>query len=560
MHRARFQGLAPGRQRLTDPVSTAPPSAPGKRTLTEAVAADHAAAGAPLQMRSGAPGVGQSGEQASAQVHAAATRGTATPASKLPHADHIQRAFGRHDISRIQAHVGGDAAASAQEMGAQAYATGDHVVLGDGADLHTVAHEAAHVIQQRGGVHLRGGVGEVGDSYEQHADAVADRVVRGESSEALLDAVAPSRGGGVPAADSPVQRLRLHNDAVDQSKDGADSVVTWLRQNLADRLARIQAYYDLTEAKLDKRIRALVGHPDHTNDDVDADNFEAILRQYLDQYYHLNARTVSVTNTRVRENGAAIGDEMRQGAQTPHAVFTSRWNGGATENLEADGLFTDDAQVQELPAAVHAMVKTILRAWPGNRSPFEYLLQELADYGGGARTSATNVGDLVGAQASISYRFGGGKLVSTPAGRRLIENLIQHIVKLRARTTAELDLNVNQAQLAGGNVALNWNNIIGFIHAALAAKIQANQLAAPTPYDEEDRTMHELLTLLQAADAATWNQLTQVHPQSGLRRLRPANQWLNNPARSNVATALGHMRRFAWETQLMLDRLLQGSY
>jgi hypothetical protein len=54
----------------------------------------------------------------------------------------------------------------------------DHVVLGAGADLHTVAHEEAHVVQQRSGVQLKGGVGEVGDAYEQQADEVADRVVR----------------------------------------------------------------------------------------------------------------------------------------------------------------------------------------------------------------------------------------------------------------------------------------------------------------------------------------------------------------------------------------------
>jgi hypothetical protein len=58
--------------------------------------------------------------------------------------------------------VGGDAAVSARDMGAEAYATGHHAVLGDHTELHTVAHEAAHVVQQRGGVQPKsGGVGEV---------------------------------------------------------------------------------------------------------------------------------------------------------------------------------------------------------------------------------------------------------------------------------------------------------------------------------------------------------------------------------------------------------------
>jgi hypothetical protein len=158
-----------------------------------------------------------------ADVHAAAARGTATPATRLPYADQIQRAFGRHDISGIQAHVGGAAAASAGEMGARAYATGDHVVLGDQVDLHTVAHEAAHVVQQRGTVQLKGGVGEVGDPYERHADDVADRVVRGESAEELLDQI----GDGGRAAPGIVQRAIL---AHAQSEPGLKQVFDGLCQ------------------------------------------------------------------------------------------------------------------------------------------------------------------------------------------------------------------------------------------------------------------------------------------------------------------------------------------
>lgn len=41
----------------------------------------------------------------------------------------------------------------------------------------------------------RGDVGAIGDSYERRADAVADKVVAGESAEALLDSQA---GAGQP--------------------------------------------------------------------------------------------------------------------------------------------------------------------------------------------------------------------------------------------------------------------------------------------------------------------------------------------------------------------------
>lgn len=114
----------------------------------------------------------------------------------LPYGDQIQRSFGRHDVSGIDAHVGGSAGAASEQIGAEAFAMGNSVAFRDAPDLFTAAHEAAHVVQQRAGVHLRGGVGEAGDPYEQHADAVARAVVNGESAEGLLDQMAPAGGGG----------------------------------------------------------------------------------------------------------------------------------------------------------------------------------------------------------------------------------------------------------------------------------------------------------------------------------------------------------------------------
>src|SRR5262245_49956413 len=123
-----------------------------------------------------------------AAIHDAAARGTSGASTALPYREQIQRSFGRHDVGHVQAHVDGNAAEGARAMGAEALATGDRVAFAGAPDLHTAAHEAAHVVQQRGGVQLAGGVGAVGDPYEQHADAVADLVVQGKSSEALLDA------------------------------------------------------------------------------------------------------------------------------------------------------------------------------------------------------------------------------------------------------------------------------------------------------------------------------------------------------------------------------------
>src|SRR5882672_1692263 len=146
----------------------------GKRTLVETLDAC-------VQRRGGgaAPDPGA--------VKAAAALGTSGGAARLPHLDRIQRLFGRHDVSGVRAYVGGSATEGTAALGAQAFATGDQVAFGAAPDLHTAAHEAAHVVQQRSGVHLKGGIDEPGDAYERHADAVADAVVAGKSATPLLD-------------------------------------------------------------------------------------------------------------------------------------------------------------------------------------------------------------------------------------------------------------------------------------------------------------------------------------------------------------------------------------
>lgn len=97
-------------------------------------------------------------------VQQAAAWGIADRGSSLPHADTIQRLFGRHDVSGIEAHVGGPAATASRAIGAEAYATGHHIAFASAPSLHTAAHEAAHVVQQRGGVQLKDGVGERGEA------------------------------------------------------------------------------------------------------------------------------------------------------------------------------------------------------------------------------------------------------------------------------------------------------------------------------------------------------------------------------------------------------------
>ena len=144
-----------------------------------------------------------------ARVHELAAAGIGGPGGALPHLEAIQRSFGHHDVSDVVSHVGGEAASAAAGMNARAYAHGDHVAFASAPDLHLAAHEAAHVVQQRGGVRLSDGVGRAGDAFERHADEVAARVVRGESAESLLDEHAHRGAAGGPA----VQRYDPDSDS-----------------------------------------------------------------------------------------------------------------------------------------------------------------------------------------------------------------------------------------------------------------------------------------------------------------------------------------------------------
>lgn len=90
------------------------------------------------------------------------------------------------EFGDVRVHTDSDARASAAEVGAHAYTSGSHIVLGDGGgDRHTLAHELTHVIQQRqgpvpgtdNGAGLR--ISDPGDRFEREAEANATRALAG---------------------------------------------------------------------------------------------------------------------------------------------------------------------------------------------------------------------------------------------------------------------------------------------------------------------------------------------------------------------------------------------
>ncbi|GHE12578.1 eCIS core domain-containing protein [Streptomyces alanosinicus] len=99
--------------------------------------------------------------------------------------DEMERRLGA-DFSDVRVHTDSAARASATELGARAYTSGNHVVIGKGGgDKHTLAHELTHVVQQRNGPVSgtdtgRGfSVSDPGDRFERAAEANARRVMSG---------------------------------------------------------------------------------------------------------------------------------------------------------------------------------------------------------------------------------------------------------------------------------------------------------------------------------------------------------------------------------------------
>ena len=158
-----------------------------------------------------------------------AARGVAAAGSQLPYESAIQAAFGHHDVSDVRTQTGGPAKAASDQLGARAYAMGSSIGFREAPDLHTAAHEAAHVVQQKAGVSLPGGVGREGDVYEQHADRVADLVVSGRSAEAELD--------GGPAASGRGRGSAVQREVVEER--------TYVVQR-GDTIQEIAAQFDVT--------------------------------------------------------------------------------------------------------------------------------------------------------------------------------------------------------------------------------------------------------------------------------------------------------------------------
>jgi len=143
-------------------------------------------------------------------VHDVAERGIRGPGRRLPHTDQIEQALGGYRLDSVRAYTDPVARAASRGLGADAYTMGERIAFASSdPDLNTVAHEVAHVIQQRAGIRPEN---DHEGQLERRADGVADAIRYGRSPSALL----PGAGGRGPSSTAHAVQARV-NVRMDQS-------------------------------------------------------------------------------------------------------------------------------------------------------------------------------------------------------------------------------------------------------------------------------------------------------------------------------------------------------
>ncbi|MFI1650070.1 DUF4157 domain-containing protein [Streptomyces avidinii] len=160
------------------------------------------------------------------------------------------------DFSDVRIHTGEAARASAAEIGARAYTSGNHVVIGSGgADRHTLAHELTHVIQQRqgpvagtdngSGLHLS----DPSDRFEREAEANATRVLSGPVPSRETQGPAERTGAGQESVQRSVHPYPTSGQAPSEEV-GKDLVGFGEKLDAAVQIAWLQATQNPTDANL----------------------------------------------------------------------------------------------------------------------------------------------------------------------------------------------------------------------------------------------------------------------------------------------------------------------
>lgn len=163
-----------------------------------------AGAGVPLFLRSPAPSA-PGGQTGAAVDHREAAAGGTGKALQPRIRAALEQGFG-HDLGRVRVHDDARASGAAADLHAAAYTVGEDIVFGAGRfrpdtprGARLLAHEVAHVVQQRAGRTVgASGVSDPADPLEHDADRMAEDALNGRRP-GLQVATGPAPSGGAVA-------------------------------------------------------------------------------------------------------------------------------------------------------------------------------------------------------------------------------------------------------------------------------------------------------------------------------------------------------------------------
>jgi hypothetical protein len=189
---------------------------------------------------------------------AIAAAGVAGSGRQLPYRERLESAFDT-DLRDVRLHDGGDAARATSALDAAAFATGDHVAIAGPATLPLVAHEAAHVVQQRRGVVDEATGLHEGSATEEAAARGARHAVAGTTAPASLlggESVSPSPSNGSVVQPAPARSAATATGRTRQTEDWSGTDIPPPEER--KRLRREAAAARKRNAERDSRLASIV--------------------------------------------------------------------------------------------------------------------------------------------------------------------------------------------------------------------------------------------------------------------------------------------------------------
>jgi hypothetical protein len=207
-----------------------------------------------------------------------------------------------HDFSRVRVHAGVEAADSARALNARAYTFGHHVVFGAGqfapgttGGRRLLAHELAHVVQQRGVSQrntLAGArLGREGDAWEQDAERQSERVAN----------AAPADPSGPALTQPQIQRSSFTSFFSDFFSSSAGPIKAIARAFGSENYTDAELTTYLTKITNDKKIE----------DRYDSDNkARAVVKRWQGKKPGFSLTTdVKILLIREMQSGYTSGDD-----------------------------------------------------------------------------------------------------------------------------------------------------------------------------------------------------------------------------------------------------------